>query len=96
MLATFVEAINNKQALRLIYSDKVRIVNPCAVGYTPKYNVVARVWQTGDEPGFKLFSLDKVDGHPVPVGTFEDIPVGYKLNDAQMTHVIAQLSLGSS
>jgi hypothetical protein len=75
------------------YDDKPRFVEPHALGLNKDGFLVMRGWQqNGDNPGWRLFILEKADTITVLEQQASEAPrPGYKLGDKQMTEIFCEL-----
>jgi predicted DNA-binding transcriptional regulator YafY len=93
MLNQIEQAVHGLNLLAFVYDEKPRIVEPHAVGSTGKGKPVFRAFQTnGDDGGWKLFSVDKVEDLSTLDTTFAGPRPGYALNDKYIPAMLAQLN----
>jgi hypothetical protein len=99
MVSNLIVAMRHALAVSFIYDGKTRIVEPHAIGISTKDGgVLLRGFQVAGEasrplPQWTLYRLDKIEGLGA---TFTDSLApreGYKMGDAQMGHMIAELKL---
>lgn len=97
MLDTIAAAIAAKNLLAFSYDGENRLVEPHACGLTSKSKQVLRGYQpaggTTRELGWKLFSLEKIEGLTVLPLTFHKPRPGYAMNDKQIANLKAQLDV---
>lgn len=66
MRSTIEEAIKSRRVIRMDYDPGVRLVEPHALGYSRKGDLLLRAFQTdgasasGESPNWKLFRLDRI------------------------------------
>lgn len=91
------EALHAARVLELRYDGYIRQVEVHAVGTSTAGNSVMRCWQVRggsvhNEPvGWKMMRLDEAIGTHLTDETSQAPRPGYKRNDSQMTHIIAQV-----
>jgi hypothetical protein len=90
-LAALCQSIRKGLMVEFNYGDKQRVVEVHAIGVTAKDTIAFRAWQLGDEEGWRMFDLEKLQS-PVKVTDIEtDGPrPGYKLGDSAMKIMILQ------
>lgn len=92
MLEIIKTAIETRQTLHFTYSDKPRVVEAHAVGKTSKGSAVVRGYQLGDEPGWKLFTIDKISDLTLSFEPISQAPRdGYVMNDKFIPEMFAQI-----
>jgi hypothetical protein len=96
MLDQIAAAIASRNILAFNYDGLNRFVEPHACGLTSKGKPVVRGFQpagdTSREHGWKLFSLDKIQGLTVLPLTFTEPRPGYALNDKQIPTIREQIA----
>ena len=91
-----INAIKTKTKVAFNYSDKPRVVEVHAVGITPKGAEVFRGFQTNADDGgaWKMFTIDKCG---LEIWSLNDVSMaprpGYKMGDAAMATILAQVAL---
>ena len=86
MVETLITALNRKSCVSFVYSDKFRIVEVHAVG-----DKHLRAFQVNDEVGWRLFTIDKIQGLAISPITSHAPRPGYKMNDSALPVIRAQV-----
>mgnify|MGYP001080585643 CR=1 FL=1 len=91
-----VNAVKNRSLVAFAYDDKPRVVEPHAVGINKAGNLVVRGYQVGGESAttrssWKLFTVDKMEGLMPIDGDSQAPREGYRMGDAVMVTILAQL-----
>lgn len=90
-------AIDERVTLSFVYDDMARIVEPHAVGFNPKDELILRGYQVdGDSAtnprAWKLFKVDKIsDLMAASSQPFAGPREGYKAGDKAMARILAEL-----
>ena len=99
-LETLAHAIRSKRTVSFIYDDRTRIVEVHAVGNSTKDgSVVMRGFQVAGEssrplPAWALYTIAKMDALTLLAFPDSEAPrPGYKMDDKQMSSIIAQIEL---
>lgn len=97
MVSAILVAMRHALAISFIYDGKTRIVEPHAIGISTKDGgVLLRAYQVAGEasrplPQWTLYRLDKIEGLGATFTESHAPREGYKMGDAQMGHLIAEL-----
>ncbi len=89
-----INAIKNKQLIRLDYEPGVRIIEPHTYGRNRNGNELLRAYQTdgasasGEQENWKLFRIDRIESLEVLSETFDGPRDGYTNGDSAMTSEI--------
>jgi hypothetical protein len=87
-----INAIKNKQRLKFIYNNKLRIAEPQCYGLGTRGTELLRIHQIqgGSEPE-PLFDVSKITGLVVLDGFFKSAGPNYKRGDSAMKEIFCQL-----
>jgi len=97
MVSSILAAMRAGISISFIYDGKTRIVEPHAMGVSTKDGgSLLRGYQVAGEasrplPQWTLFRLDKIEGLGATFTESHAPREGYKMGDAQMGHMIAEL-----
>lgn len=92
------QAIDQRYMLRISYGGEERTVEPYTYGVTSTGKEALRCFQveggsaSGNEEGWKLFSIDKIDSIVILGKKFE-IHDQYRMNDKVMREIYSQVQL---
>lgn len=88
------EAIKNKQLLKFVYHNKVRVVEPYTFGESTKGNDTLSAYQidggssnSSKDLGWRQFVIDDMQNLTLLDSKFELIREGYNPNDSRMSHI---------
>ena len=92
MNETIVEAIKNKQRLRFIYHERMRITEPQCYGVSSRGKEILRVYQiSGGTQREPLFEVAKMESLALLNEYFVEPGPNYKRNDSAMGEIFAEL-----
>jgi hypothetical protein len=100
MLEILTTALTQGRTVAFDYDDKPRVVEPHAIGTSTKDgSIIMRAYQVAGEssrplPCWALFTVDKMVNVEISPFVLSEAPrEGYKMNDKQMSSIIAQIEL---
>src|ERR1700733_11289593 len=97
MRQVFLDSINNKQCIEIVYHGFSRVVEPHTFGNTTAGNDAIRAWQVrggsvSNEPvGWKLFRLDEMPDVQLLNEAAQAPRQGYKRGDKGMQIIYCQM-----
>lgn len=97
MSPSICEAIEQRLVLRFVYEGRSRVVEPHCHGVSKAHNEVLRAFQiggqseSGEEVGWKLFNVGKIEQLVVSGEVFTGTRRGYTPRDSQMTSICCAL-----
>ena len=91
------EAINQKQKIRFIYHNLIRIVEPHLLGIKTTGNVVLSAWQVGGQsetmncPPWRNYVVSDISNFTITGEYFFNPRPGFNPNDGTMVKIIARV-----
>lgn len=96
MLQLLTKALTDRRQVRFLYDDKIRTVEPHAVGFNKAGVPVMRGYQTDGESAsspraWKLFTISKIEDLTISNVESGAPRPGYKAGDTAMVRIVAEL-----
>jgi hypothetical protein len=95
------QAIRDRRRVRLVYPPGIRVVEPHCLGVGSSNRFLLRAWQifgpsrTENAPGWKLLTVDKIEGVQDAGQAFEPRPDYVRPDPAMTVGIVIEVQSGS-